>query len=51
MKYKPVKRSNKSVKAIMADPKSRAIYEATKLQIDLTVQLKKAKIKKIRKNN
>ena len=46
MTYKPVRRGNKARSEILADPKKRAIYEATKLQIELSVQLKKARIKR-----
>jgi DNA-binding XRE family transcriptional regulator len=46
MKYKPVKRDNELRNEILADPEARAIYEATKLQIDLVMKLKKARIKR-----
>lgn len=40
MAYKPVNRNKKTLKEVLADPKTRAIYEATKLQIDHTIKLK-----------
>jgi DNA-binding XRE family transcriptional regulator len=46
MTYKSVKRDNKSRNEILADPETRAIYEATKLQIDLSMKLKKARMKR-----
>lgn len=46
MTYKPVRRGNEARNEILADPKNRAIYEATKLQIELSMQLKKARIKR-----
>lgn len=46
MTYKPVKYDNKLRNAILADPETRAIYEATKLQIDLSMKLKNARIKR-----
>jgi transcriptional regulator with XRE-family HTH domain len=45
MTYKPVPRGNELRKEVLSDPESRAIYEATKLQIDLSMKLKKARIK------
>lgn len=45
MTYKPVKRTNELRNEVLADPDTRAIYEATKLQIDLAIQLKKARIR------
>lgn len=45
MTYKPVHRDNKARKEVLADPETRAIYEATKLQIELSMQLKKARLK------
>lgn len=45
MTYKPVRRSNKLRKEVLSDPEARAVYEATKLQIDLLMKLKKARIK------
>lgn len=44
MTYKPVLRNNKLRKEILADPEARAIYEATKLQIELSIKLKKARL-------
>lgn len=44
MTYKPVNRTNKSRQKILADERARAIYEATKVQIDLAMKLKKARI-------
>lgn len=41
MIYKPVKRTNKSCQKILPDNKARAIYEATRLQIDLAMKLKR----------
>ena len=46
MTYKPVKHDNKLRNEVLADPEARAIYEATKLQIDLAMKLKKARIKR-----
>jgi len=46
MPYKPVPRDDEFRNEILADPKARAVYEATKLQIDLSMQLKKARIKR-----
>ena len=46
MTYKPVKRDNQSRNEILADPETRALYEATKLQIDLSIKLKKARMKR-----
>lgn len=46
MTYKPVRRDNKALKEVLADSEARAIYEATKLQIDLSMKLKKARLKK-----
>lgn len=46
MTYKPVKRDNELRNEVLADPEARAIYEATKLQIDLVMKLKKARIKR-----
>jgi predicted XRE-type DNA-binding protein len=43
MTYKPVNRDNKARNEILSDPETRALYEATKLQIDLSMQLKKAR--------
>lgn len=46
MTYKPVPRDNKLRKEVLTNLETRAIYEATKLQIDLAMQLKKARIKR-----
>ena len=46
MTYKPVKRDDIERKAVLANPETRAIYEAIKLQIDLSMKLKKARIKR-----
>lgn len=43
MTYKPVPWDNKFRKEILEDPESRTIYEATKLQIELSMKLKKAR--------
>lgn len=45
MTYKPVSYNDKLRKKVLSDPEARAIYEATKLQIDLSIKLKKARIK------
>jgi len=45
MTYKPVSHDYKSRNKILANPEARAIYEATKLQIDLSLKLKKARMK------
>jgi predicted XRE-type DNA-binding protein len=46
MTYKPVDRHDKIRNEVLADPEARAIYEATKLQIDLSIQLKKARMER-----
>ncbi len=46
MTYKPVLRDDEFRKEVLSDPETRAIYEATKLQIDLAMQLKQARMKK-----
>jgi len=46
MAYKPVNRDDKSRREVFADSETRAIYEATKLQIDLAMKLKKARLKR-----
>ena len=46
MTYKPVPRDNEMLNEVLANPETRAIYEATKLQIELSAQLKEARIKK-----
>ncbi len=45
MTYKPVYAQNRLRKKVLADPEARAIYEATKLQIELSLSLKKARQK------
>ena len=46
MTYKPVSAQDELRKEVLADPEMRVIYEATKLQIDLAMQLKKARKKR-----
>jgi DNA-binding XRE family transcriptional regulator len=46
MTYNPVRRTNELRDHVLADSESRAVYEATKLQIELALQLKEARIKK-----
>lgn len=46
MTYKPVHRGNTLRKEVLSDPEARAVYEATKLQIDLSMKLKKARMKR-----
>jgi len=46
MTYNPVPRDNELRNEVLADPEARAIYEATKLQIELAIQLKGARLKK-----
>lgn len=46
MTYKPVNRGDELRDEVLADPEARAVYEATKLQIDLAMQLKKARMKR-----
>jgi len=46
MPYKPVPRDNELRHEVLSEPETRAIYEATKLQIELAIQLKGARIKK-----
>lgn len=46
MTYKPVSAHDTLRKEVLSDPEARAIYEATKLQIDLAIRLKNARIKK-----
>jgi transcriptional regulator with XRE-family HTH domain len=46
MTYKPVQRDDELRDEVLADPEARAIYEATKLQIDLAIQFKKARLKR-----
>lgn len=45
MTYNPVPRDNEFRDEVLANPEARALYEATKLQIDLACQLKKARVK------
>ena len=45
MTYNPVPRDNELRNEVLADSESRAIYEATKLQIELAIQLKGARLK------
>ena len=45
MTYNPVRRSNELRDNVLADAETRAVYEATKLQIELALQLKEARIK------
>ncbi|OGT37614.1 MAG: hypothetical protein A3F12_01390 [Gammaproteobacteria bacterium RIFCSPHIGHO2_12_FULL_38_14] len=46
MPYKPVSVHDKLRKKALADPETRALYEAYKVQIDLAMKLKKARIKR-----
>lgn len=46
MTYKPVAAHDKLRKKALGDPETRALYEAYKLQIDLAMQLKKARLKR-----
>lgn len=46
MTYKPVYSHEKLRREVLNDPEARAIYEATQLQIDLSMKLKKARIKR-----
>ena len=46
MAYKPIYRDDELRKEVLSNPKARAVYEATKLQIDLSMKLKKARIKR-----
>ena len=46
MTYKPVPWNDEFRKEVLSDPEARAIYEATKLQIELSMQLKKARKKR-----
>ena len=43
MTYKPVYRNDDILNEVLSDPEARAIYEAVKLQIDLSMQFKKAR--------
>ena len=46
MIYKPVPRDSELRDEVLSDQEARAIYEATKLQIELSAQLKSARMKK-----
>lgn len=46
MTYNPAPRDNELRNEVLADPDARAIYEATRLQIELAMQLKDARLKK-----
>ncbi|HDV5785737.1 TPA: helix-turn-helix transcriptional regulator [Legionella pneumophila] len=46
MTYNPIRRTDELRNEVMNDPEARAVYEATKLQIELALQLKEARIKK-----
>jgi len=46
MTYKPVARGNELRNEVLADPETRAIHEATKLQIELSIALKNARKKR-----
>ncbi len=46
MPYKPVDAQDRLRESVLADVESRAIYEATKLQIALSMTLKKARKKR-----
>ena len=46
MTYNPVRRTDKLRNEVLSDPEARAVYEATKLQIELAMQLRGARIKK-----
>ncbi len=46
MTYKPVFRDDEFRNEVLSNPETRAIYEATKLQIDLAMQLKNARKKR-----
>ena len=45
MTYNPVLHDDTMLKELLSEPEAIAIYEATKLQIDLALQLKKARLK------
>ena len=47
MTYRPVRHDNKLRKEILADSETRAIYEATKLQIDLAMKLQELEAKNV----
>src|SRR3990167_9160473 len=44
MAYKPVPRDDRLRNEVLVDTETRAIYEATKLQIDLAMKFKKARM-------
>jgi len=46
MTYNPVRRINELRDEVLADPEALAVYEATKLQIELAIKLKGARVKK-----
>lgn len=46
MTYKPVPWDDEFRKEVLSDPEARAVYEATKLQIELSMKLKKARTKR-----
>lgn len=46
MTYKPVQRDDDIHNEVLANAEARAIYEATKLQIELAIQLKSARKKR-----
>jgi predicted XRE-type DNA-binding protein len=46
MTYNPAPRDNELRNEVLADPDARAIYDATKLQIELAIQLKSARLKR-----
>lgn len=46
MTYKPVDAHDRLRNEVLSDPEARAIYEATKLQIELSMLLKNARLKK-----
>lgn len=46
MSYKPVPHDDEFRNEVLSDPEARAVYEATKLQIELSMALKKARHKR-----
>lgn len=46
MTYNPVRRTDELREEVLTDLETRAMYEATKLQIELAIQLKEARVKK-----
>src|SRR3989338_3136532 len=46
MTYKPVPWDDQFRKEVLSNPESRAVYEATKLQIELSMQLREARKKR-----